>query len=202
MMIKAVLFDYDGVITIGAKDGVPAMRLASNLGISYDEAAKWIVSIWNDFSTGIMSDSEAWQKIEEHYGRPITLQQRDIWYTWDELRPLPKMLELVRNLKEKGYPVGVVSNVLPMTAQLIQKNGGYDEFDFLTLSYEAGARKPDIKIYEAAMENLKGISANEVLFLDDRKACTDAADNLGMNTIQVTNHDEAVNEVHALTVRM
>jgi HAD superfamily hydrolase (TIGR01509 family) len=198
-MIKALLFDYDGVITAGVKDGIPATRLASNLGISYDEAAMWIVSIWDGFSTGMMSESEAWQKIEEQYGKPIAPKQRNIWYTWDELLPIPKMLELVRKLKEKGYPVGLASNVLPVTAQLIRKNGGYDEFDFLVLSYQAGARKPDTKIYDTAMANLKDIPAEEVLFLDDRKPCTDAAGKLGMKTILVTNHDEAIKEVLALT---
>ena len=162
-MIKAILLDYDGVVTAGVKDNVPAIRLAKNLNVSIEKATEWIVNIWDGFSTGKLNEQDAWRIIEKQYGQPVDSQQRDIWYTWEELKPLQEMLVLVRELKTKGYRVGLLSNVLPVTAQLIRENGGYDEFDFTVLSYEVGARKPSPLMYETALANLKGTKPEEVL---------------------------------------
>lgn len=197
-MIKAFLFDYDGVITAGVPDNSTGVRLGRNLGISTEEASKLIVSIWNEFSTGRMSEREAWQKIERQYGKPISDRQRDAWNTWDELRPLPKMLELVRTLKSKGYPVGLLSNVLPVTAQLIHQNGGYDDFDFVVLSCEVGARKPNAKMYHTALSKFKDIKPDEVLYLDDREPLTIAASKLGIQSLHVSSHDKTIRAVLGL----
>jgi epoxide hydrolase-like predicted phosphatase len=194
-MIKAFLFDYDGVITAGVKDNVPATRLAGSLGISIEKASEWIISIWDGFSTGNLTEQEAWQNIEEQYGQPIDSGQRDIWYTWEELKPLPEMLDLVRSLKAQGYSVGLLSNVLPVSAQLIRQNGGYDEFDFLVLSCEVGARKPSPLMYESALMNLKDIQPTEVVYLDDREPLAIAANKLGIQGIYVTDHAEAIKDV-------
>lgn len=197
-MIKAVLFDYDGVITAGVRDNVPARRLASNLGISLEKASEWIVSIWDGFSTGKLNEQQAWQKIEEQYGKPISTAQRDIWYTWEELEPLPEMLALVQSLKSQGYKVGLLSNVLPVTAQLIRENGGYKEFDFLVLSYEVGARKPNPLMYETALKNLENTKPEEVVYLDDREPLTVAANELDIKSIHVTDHSEAIKTLTGL----
>ena len=194
-MIKAILLDYDGVVTAGVKDNVPAIRLAKNLNVSIEKATEWIVNIWDGFSTGKLNEQDAWRIIEKQYGQPVDSQQRDIWYTWEELKPLQEMLVLVRELKTKGYRVGLLSNVLPVTAQLIRENGGYDEFDFTVLSYEVGARKPSPLMYETALANLKGTKPEEVLYLDDRQPLTVAARELGIKSLHVMNHAEAIKKV-------
>lgn len=108
------------------------------------------------------------------------------------------MVNLVRALRESGYAVGLLSNIFPVTAELIRSKGGYDGFDFLVLSCEAGARKPDIKIYESAMSNLSNIQANEVVFLDDTERCVNAGNAFGLHTIHVKDHDTAIQEVRSL----
>lgn len=197
-MLKAFLFDYDGVMSMGVKDGIPASRLAENLAVSFEQASMWIISIWDGFSTGGLNEEEAWRIIEEQYGQPIRIEKRDIWYTWKELKPLPEMVELASLVKSKGYLVGLLSNVLPVTVSVIREHGGYNSFDFLTLSCEVGARKPDTKIYEAALSNLEGIVAEEVVFMDDREPCVSAASLLGMNAFHLTDHMQAIQQVHKL----
>ena len=197
-MIKAFLFDYDGVITQGVDVKVPSERLAENLGISIEEATNSLVSIWDGYSVGELSMEEMWKGIENHLGKKISSDKRDIWFGWDELTPIPFMLKFVGDLKSKGYPVGLVSNVFLETADIIRQNGGYDSFDFTVLSCEVGARKPDQKIYEYAMEKLNGINTSEVVFLDDRQHSIDGAREFGLNTIHVINHENAMKEVYSL----
>jgi len=68
-VIKAFLFDYDGVITQGVDVKVPSERLAENLGISIEEATNSLVSIWDGYSVGELSMEEMWKGIENHLGK-------------------------------------------------------------------------------------------------------------------------------------
>lgn len=198
-MIKAFLFDYDGVITKGVDVNIPAERLATNADISVDEAISAIKLIWNDYSTGIISKNDMWNIIEVKLGKQIPNNNRDIWFDWKDLQPIKSMIEVIEKLKAKGYPVGLLSNVFQETADLIRLNGGYDSFDFTILSSEVGARKPDPSIYQYAMQHLSGIEPNEVMFFDDRQHCIDGASEFGLNTYLVTNHTDAVLEVNRIT---
>lgn len=191
-MIKAFLFDYDGVMTAGADNMIPARNLAANLGVASDQASEWIASIWDGYSTGKLSNEEAWQRIEAQYGKEITDEQKDIWFKWADLMPLPEMLELVQSLRQRGFVVGLLSNILPPTADTIRANGGYDGFDFLVLSHEAGVRKPNRRIYEIALAKLPGIQPSEVAFFDDTIGCIAVANELGLNAWHVLDHPETI----------
>lgn len=197
-MIKAFLFDYDGVISQGVDVMLPAKRLADNVGVSEDEATTLIKSIWDDYSTGRASSDEVWNTIESKLGLKVPDEKRNIWHTWSELEPLLYMLDFVSTLKSKGYHVGLLSNVFKETAGIIRDNGGYDNFDFTILSCEVGARKPEREVYVAAMKKLPGIHPGEVLFLDDREHCIVGAKDFGLQTIHVTNHKETVKQVNNL----
>lgn len=197
-MIKAFLFDYDGVMTAGADNMIPIKKLASSLGVTDDQAAKSIADIWDEYSTGGLSSDEAWQRIEAQYGKKIADEHKDIWFEWVDLTPLPEMVEVVRSLRQRGFPVGLLSNILPPTADTIRANGGYEGFDFLVLSHEAGARKPDQKIYEIALANLPGIQPSEVAFFDDTVKCVAAAGKLGISAWHVHSHPKMIADVRMM----
>jgi len=197
-MIKAFLFDYDGVISHGVDINLPAKRLAHNIDITEAKATELIKSIWDDYSTGRSSSDEVWKSIENQLATKIPNEKRDIWHTWDELQPLPYMLDFVQELKSKGYPVGLLSNVFKETAEIIRENGGYDRFDFTILSCEVGARKPEREVYSVAMKKLANIQPTEVLFLDDREHCITGAQEFGFQTIHVTNQKKAIEQVGKL----
>lgn len=200
-MIKAFLFDYDGVMTAGADNMIPARSLATNLGIPYDQASAWLANSSDEYSTGRLSDEEFWQRIETQYGRKVTNEQKDIWFEWSELTPLPNIVELVRSLRQGGFPVGLLSNILPPIADTIRTYGGYDGFDFIVLSHEVGARKPDQKIYEVALANLPSVQPNEVAFFDDTIKCVSAATQLGISAWHVSDHAKTIADVISLASR-
>jgi epoxide hydrolase-like predicted phosphatase len=197
-MIKAFLFDYDGVVTAGVPDGTLAGRLAKNLDVSVSTASEWIARIWTPLLEGKMSEDEVFTIFEEEYGKPISSAQRDVWFKWEDLTPIPVMVELLRTLKTKGYPIGVLSNATVTTKKEIRENGGYHEFDFVIISSEVGCKKPDAKIFEIALEKLPGLKPNEVVFLDDREPAVATASELGFRTILVKDHQAVIREVREL----
>jgi len=198
---KAFLFDYDGVTTAGVNDQLVARRLSNNLGVSELLAAQWLQPIWLPLLAGTISSDQMWMEVERSYGQPIALAQRDIWFGWDELTPLPEMIELVQRLKTKGYPVGLLSNVTAQSAEIIKHHGGYDEFDFLVLSCDVGSNKPGPEIYQVAMEKLGHILPEDIVFLDDRESNVLAATSVGLKALLVTNHADTIDEVGRLIGR-
>lgn len=198
-MIKAFLFDYDGVITRGVDNGWAAARLAKNLKISRKQAAEWLEQIWRPFMRGKLTEAEVWQYFERQYGKPIDIPLRNIWFKWEELEPLPEMMQLVKELRAQGYIAGVVSNVFETTRYIVEEHGVYDAFDFRVISSESGYAKPEREIFLIVLEKLNGIQPNEVVFLDDREKNAEAANKLGMHGIYVTSHEEVIKKIKQIT---
>lgn len=197
-MIKAFLFDYDGVITQGVPDSTLPGRIAKNLQISEATALDWLTDIWSPLLKGKISEDDVFRAFEVKYGKPISLGQRDVWFKWPDLIPLPIMTDLLHMLKARGYPLGVLSNATASTKEEISRNGGYDDFDFVIISSEVGCKKPDAEIFEIALRRLSDIKPSEVIFLDDRESATTAAAALGFKTILVKDHLRAIEEVENL----
>lgn len=197
-MIKAFLFDNDGVITAASSGNEISRRLATSLGVGVDTANSLMMSVWPDFTVGKLSEEQFWDSIQKQSGQTIAPEQRAIWKTWEELMPQSAILKLIRGLRGSGYKVGMVSNVIPNTEALIREHGGYDEFDFTVLSCKVGYSKPNPKVYELALQQLGGIRPEEVVFLDDQDRNLVLARELGMQTILVESEQQAITEVNAL----
>ena len=197
-MIRAVVFDYDGVITAGVDDTVIPARLAQSLDISTQLASEWLATIWSPFMKAEITENEVWSLFEAKYQKPITQDQRSIWLRWEELVPLPEMLDLVKALKSQSYSVGILSNVFEPTRELIRVHGGYDGYDFTVLSSEVGCKKPDADIFGLVQQKLSGLAFTEMIFLDDREASIITARGLGVNAIHVKDHSAAIKQVREL----
>ncbi len=197
-MIKAFLFDYGGVMTTGGVGDELGERLAGNLGITVEAAGELLLPIWRPFMKGQMSEDEVWQSIEQHYGKAISLEKRNIWDTWDSMQLLPEMVAIVQQLRGDGHIVGLLSNAITSTASDIRRHHGYDGFDFTILSCEVGIAKPEPEIFDIAMQHLPDIQPSEVVFLDDRQNTLVPARALGMSTILVEDQQQAINDIEKL----
>lgn len=198
-MIKTLLFDYGGVITKGGGGFELSERLGYALGISQDDAHALLGPVWDDYAKGKISEGQLWKTIEQRYGRPIPLDKRAIWNTWEaHMQPLPEMLALIKSLQDKQYIVGLLSNVIPNTAADIREHGGYDVFDFRILSCETGFAKPDIEIYKLALHKLPGIDPSEIIFVDDQERCLIPARELGIQTILAKNAKQIADDINKL----
>jgi len=194
-MIKAFLFDYGGVMTAGGGGNELSERLAGNIGVTDDEAWDLLMPVWGEFARGKITEADFWRSIEANFGHPITVEQRNIWNKWHDMKPLPEMVGLVNDLSIRGLEVGLLSTVIPNTACEIKERGGYDIFDFCILSFENGFAKPEPEAYHQALEHLDGVIPPEVVFIDDQEMCLVPARKLGMKTILFKNPTQAIAEI-------
>jgi 2-haloacid dehalogenase len=72
-----------------------------------------------------------------------------------------------------------------------------DAFDDMVISAEIGIAKPDVRIYQAAMQNLH-VLPPESIFLDDTLRNVEAARNIGMHAIHFVQPGQAIAELKTL----
>ena len=197
-MIKAVLFDYGGVMSDGGRGVELTDRLAANLNITPEQALEILSIGWTEYSSGRISEDELWKLMEKAYGSAIPPEKRNIWNSWDIMKPKPEMVAYVEKLRADGLRVGLLSNVVPYTMDQIRAHGGYDTFDFTVLSAEVGFGKPELKIYQLALDNLPDVKAEEVIFVDDQERFLVPAQKLGMQTVLASTPNQIIDTTNHL----
>ena len=76
--------------------------------------------------------------------------------------------------------IGILSNLLIIDKDRLNRQVGLENYDYVFLSYEFGLRKPDIRIYEKVQEQLPFKKEN-ILFIDDNIKNVEAAKAFGWN---------------------
>jgi putative hydrolase of the HAD superfamily len=71
------------------------------------------------------------------------------------------MADVLRELKARGYKLGLVADTRPKTAwNVLHQHNLYDLFDALAISEEVGCEKPDARIFKFALDTL-GIAPHD-----------------------------------------
>jgi putative hydrolase of the HAD superfamily len=128
--------------------------------------------------------------------RPELHRFRDIYF--DALDPNEPMVELMRDLKRRGYRMALLTNNVrewePLWRSMLPVD---DIFELIVDSAFVGMRKPEPEIYELTLERLGAISPAECLFIDDTDLNCDAARQLGMTAVNFKTNEQAISEVVA-----
>jgi 2-haloacid dehalogenase len=104
---------------------------------------------------------------------------------WEETLPgiIPETVEILRELKQAGYPLYGLSNWSADTFRRVRhRYPHFDWFDDIVLSGEEKMVKPDPGIYRVLLARAHTTS-ERCLFVDDSRVNIDAAAVLGFQTI-------------------
>lgn len=85
-------------------------------------------------------------------------------------RPYPDALPVLTALRERGIPVGVVSNIGWDPRPVFVEHGLDPYVDAYVLSYRHGVTKPDPRLFTAACEELGAAPGDTLMVGDDRRA--------------------------------
>ncbi len=108
--------------------------------------------------------------------------------------PHPKVRRLAKDLRRQGIKTGVLSNTILTIPWILHIVGGYRGFEPIVLSSKEGVAKPDPRIYQIAIERA-GVKPEEILFIDNLSKNTEAAERLGVKTVQAKNSKQIVRDV-------
>ena len=194
-MIKAVLFDYGGVLTPGGFDGAIKKLFAGIYGVGESEIE--FGSMVHDLMDGSLSTEKFFDRMNAKYpGKQKATGDMLIERSPESLARAQPVHDLAKRLRDAGIRTGIFSNVAEFLARPHFKLGDYDAFDPVLLSYRDKMAKPDIGYYKFALKTLD-LPADEVLFIDDKERNLIPARKLGMHTLKFENPNQAVNDTIA-----
>ena len=199
-MIKAVLFDLDGLLI--------------NSEIVYFQMAKELVNLYGGSFT-------LEQYVKNYTGRtldanirsyidlcdmPITVQEGMQW-TWDReaeitANGIPLMkgaIELLDYLKSKGIKMILATSSLPDRAErILKQDGAYDYFDDFVCGPDVNRGKPDPEVFILAAQKA-GEEPADCLVLEDSENGIRAANAGGFHVICVPDLKLPAKEVLDMT---
>lgn len=136
------------------------------------------------YEKGLISSYEFWKLVANDLGIEDYNKVKKIFI--DSMIKMGRVnedvVQFARELKKKGYKVGILSNTCETDANIHKKRGDYKLFSPVILSHELGYAKPEEKIYLIALERLK-VKPNECVFIDDKEINLKPARKLGIKTI-------------------
>ena len=107
-------------------------------------------------------------------------------------------VEIMRELKQKGYPIYGLSNWSAETFPYArEKYHFFDLFDDMVISGEVGFVKPEPEIFHLLLEKI-GRPAQECLFIDDALPNIQQANTMGFATIHFQNPGHLREELERL----
>lgn len=197
-MIKAVIFDWGGVLAPNPKGGWLNV-LADMLNIDVHDALQhWRAAGYAELSKGLISKSEFWSRFEKSYGRTLPENKDAIWQDGSALRPYPVMMNFVAELRSEDVKVSILSNTVRPMSELARELALYESFDPVVLSDEVGLIKPDNEIYHHALNELQ-LDPSECIFVDDLKANLVPASDIGMHTVLASDDPlKTISDIKAL----
>jgi putative hydrolase of the HAD superfamily len=202
VVIKAVLFDFGGVISSSPFEAFGHLETERGLPPDFIRTVN-----------ATDPDTNAWAKLERG---EVDLQTFGLLWS-DEARALgheldgrlvlerlageirPKMVDAIRTCRTKYKTACLTNNFTRAEAILSDEVAAvYSLFDVILESRVLGVRKPDPRFYELACEALD-VEPEECVFLDDLGVNLKPARALGMHTIKVSDPDAALTELGELT---
>ncbi len=134
--------------------------------------------------------------LDEYLNRVVFYEKRTFSsddfknFMFQQSKPFPEMIELVRKLKSRyRLKVVAVSNEgRELTTYRVEKFKLGDFIDFFVVSSFVHFRKPDADIFRVALD-IAQVPPSQVLYLEDRAMFVEVAQMLGIKGIRHTGYD-------------
>lgn len=191
-MIKAVLFDLDGVLVDAREWHYEALNKALQVfGFAIDRQDH------DSFYNGLPTLKKL-EKLSEEKGLPKALhqliydlkQQHTRRALYGNTRPSFDKQLMLKRLKGAGLKLAVCSNSIRETVEVMLENAMLkDYFDLLLSNQDVEQNKPHPEIYLTAMQRL-GIEPQETIIVEDAPHGVEAARASGANVIVVDNAND------------
>ena len=208
-MIKAVFWDFGGVITSSPFEAFNKFEIDNNLPA--------------DFLRQVNStnpNDNAWAKLERS---EVNLEEFDLLFEEESInlghavkgkeviallqgQIRPEMVKALQKIRGNLIQACLTNNIRSLKEEAFEEgnvsvSGKHDVimdlFDFVIESSKVNLRKPDPAFYKMACEKAS-IEPSEAVFLDDLGINLKPAKNLGMKTIKVINSTDALQELQKL----
>lgn len=200
-MIKTIIFDWGGVLTIGRYTKAILKNISERKNIDANGVYSEFDKLMVEMNSGKINFKEFVQKIEGRFNFGINEKEmkeifrKSIIFSED-------VVQIAKKLSQK-YEMIMMSDNDEATVENLKK----DYPDILTLfskkyfSHELKMRKPDSEFFKHVLKDLnaKGV---ECIFIDDKQKNVDAAIDAGMKGILFTYADKLKEDLLSLGIEL
>lgn len=183
-MIKNIVFDMGNVLIyfdrnafldkVGVTDPADRQILLREVYLSLE---------WSMMDRGSLTDFQAAERMEKRVPDRLKKYVHALVEQWDRpILPIPGMADLVKELKQNGYSIYLLSNASFHQHDYWQEIPGHEFFDGTLISADVHLVKPQPEIYELLCK-LYSLKKEETVFIDDATPNVEGAVWSGLNGI-------------------
>ncbi|MCO4813748.1 MAG: HAD family phosphatase [Flavobacteriales bacterium] len=199
--IKAVIFDYGGVIiNIDYQATIEAFNALGTIDFEemYSQASQ--SNLFNQIETGKISGQYFINQLLDYL--PSGASPNKVVAAWNAMiKDVPKdRIELLFRLKREGYRLILLSNTNEIHIKLADQrwNSVHHEspkevFDSVYYSHEVNMRKPNKEIFEFVCQEQQ-LNPEDFLFIDDSIQHIEGAKSIGINAI-LLEKDKSIHDI-------
>lgn len=187
-MIKAIIFDYFDVLV---RDDY-WHKVSENAALSNDERGIEVLNI------GVNDGSLSWAEFCAHVANRMGVTAKEVDAKYHELQLNKQVVLYAKELKERGYLIGLLSNAASEYLRPILRDSGLETlFDAISISTEIGAIKPSAEAYVLTAQLLH-VEPGEAVMIDDAMRNVTGAKQAGLFAVQYRTFDQAKDELENL----
>ena|SRR5271157_5996061 len=198
--IKAIVFDFGGVLL--KWDPHKLYRRYFDRPQCIDQFLKEInFSAWNTEQDRGRPFAEGVAELSGQFPQYTHLIHAYYDHFEDSIvGPINGTVEILRKLKQAGYPLYGLSNWSAETYPRVRPQYDFfNLFDKIILSGEVKLIKPDPAIFNLTLQTIHR-TASECLLIDDSEANITTAKKIGFNTIHFKSPEQLKTELHQLNL--
>ena len=202
-MIKAILFDFDGVLTTDATGTQSICNyICKKTGLDAETFKKEYYQYNKDLLYGKTNHEKIWDTLCKGINTKI-----DIKILKESFVNTPidsKMIGIIDKLKQQNYKSAMVTDNKKDRIDNIVNFYNWDKlFDEITISAEVGSGKDNSEIFEKTIKNLN-VNAEECVFIDNQKKNLIIPESMGMKVIYFDHdkrsYDNLIEEFRKLSI--
>ena len=196
--IKAIIFDYGGVLSTPGKIDFFCKRYATKLNKNPKEFMKLVKENWNKAQINKIKSSLFWAKAAEFLEVDSEKFRRDLL---NSFKFQEEVLIIIKRLKE-NYKLELLTNQIEDWLEEVIREHKLDQvFDVIVTSYASKIAKPDIRIFKETAEKLE-VKPEECIYIDDLEKNIHPAQELGMKTILFKNNKQLISDLKKFGVEV
>ena len=200
-MINYIFFDRGEVLTTIGTKNIIIKRIMDEFNLDRQIVLDTFDSHTQNLDRGVITEAEFWSNFLEDLGldpkTPHNIDLCEIYRINTKINS--STFEIAEELRNKGYRMGIITNTILSIHEYNQIIGLYNGFNPVVASCDVKYMKPEIQIYQLALEKVKQ-DPKHCLFIDDKEKFLEPASSLGMKTIHYTSSSRLEKELRALKV--
>lgn len=204
-MIKAILFDFDGVLTTDATGSLSICNyICKKTGLDIETFENEYYKYNDDLLYGKINHEDIWDKLCKELNLKIDI---NILYESFINTPIDvKMMDFIDELKKQNYKIGIVTDNKKDRIDDIVKYYDWNKiFDSITVSADIGSGKDCDEIFMKTIECLN-VNAEECVFIDNQEKNLIIPKSMGMNVIyfdhEERNYEKLIEEFKNLSINI